>query len=78
MSYIQPVLRMEIQPTVKDVCAVISAVSVYYPGAEEEHYLAGIKEALDKRLAEIEKAKEPSPGIAYLKAEQVDNSSKPL
>ncbi|ASA25429.1 hypothetical protein [Paenibacillus donghaensis] len=52
MAIIRNKLSIEIEPTVPEVCAVISAVMAYYPG-QEVKVLEGIRESLSKRIAEI-------------------------
>jgi hypothetical protein len=46
---VQNKLVIEIEPTVTEVCAVISAVGAFYPG-QEVKFLEGIRAALDERL----------------------------
>jgi len=52
LAVIHNVLRIEISPTVQDVCEVITAVSAYYPN-QEEQVLKGIQDAINKRLKAI-------------------------
>lgn len=56
MAKIQPIIRVEIDPTipVQEICAVISAVVPYQP-EHEEAILMGINEAIGKRLAQLRK-----------------------
>lgn len=56
MAQIQPIVRIEIDPTkpVPEISAVISAVAPYHPG-QEETILMGIQEAIGKRLAQLRK-----------------------
>jgi len=49
-------LTIEIEPTVSDICAVISSVAGYHPG-QEERFLQGIEEAVKRRLDEIKEKK---------------------
>jgi hypothetical protein len=46
---VQNKLVIEIEPTVTEVCAVISAVGAFHPG-QEVKFLEGIRAALDERL----------------------------
>jgi hypothetical protein len=46
---VQNKLVIEIEPTVSEVCAVISAVGTFFPG-QEVKFLEGIRAALDERL----------------------------
>lgn len=59
MAKIQNKLLIEIDPTVSEVCAVISAVTTFYPG-QEEKILEGIKEAIDMRLVELKETIQPN------------------
>lgn len=52
MIKVQSKLVIEISPSANDVCAVISAVSAYHQGKEEQ-YLASIQKAVTDRLAKI-------------------------
>ncbi|MEK4141157.1 hypothetical protein NST48_09395 [Paenibacillus sp. FSL M7-0547] len=52
MAVIRNKLAIEIEPTVPEICAVISAVAVFYPG-QEVKILEGIKKSLDDRLQEL-------------------------
>lgn len=56
MAVIQNVLRIEISPTVQDVCEVITAVVAFYPN-QEETVLQGIQDAINKRLEMIKEGK---------------------
>ncbi|MEF2966088.1 hypothetical protein V3851_09620 [Paenibacillus sp. M1] len=51
---IKPKLMVEIEPNVRDICAVISAALIYYPGQEKE-FLQAIRDSADKRIEELEK-----------------------
>jgi hypothetical protein len=52
--FIKPKLDIQISPTVNDVCAVISAVTAYFPG-EEAKFLEAIVTATERRIKEINK-----------------------
>lgn len=54
MAQVQPIIRIELDPTqpVPEICAVIMAVTPYHPG-QEETMLLGIREAIEKRLAQL-------------------------
>lgn len=56
MAQIQPILKIELDPTkpVPEVCSVISSLVPYHAN-NEEALLKGIKEAIDKRLSHLEK-----------------------
>ncbi|WP_375104656.1 hypothetical protein ACDZ28_10820 [Paenibacillus sp. RS8] len=56
MPLIRNRLAIEMEPTVPEVCAVISAVSAYYPGREVE-FIEGIMKALNDRLLELKETK---------------------
>lgn len=53
---VQNKLVIEIEPTVSEVCSVISAVGAFYPG-QELKYLEGIRAALDERLNNLKPVK---------------------
>lgn len=57
MPVIKNVLKCEIEPTVNDVCALISAVTAFHPGREEK-FLKAINDAVNKRLDEIRQEKD--------------------
>lgn len=54
MAKIQPVVRIEIDPTkpVQEICAVIAAVIPYHPG-KEEMLLKGLAKAIDERIKKL-------------------------
>lgn len=52
MAVIRNKLAIEIEPTVPEICEVISAVITFYPG-QEVRILEGIKKSLDDRLQEL-------------------------
>jgi hypothetical protein len=52
MAIIQNKLEIVISPTVKEVCAVISAVAAFHPGNEAQ-YLQGVRAAVNERLKEL-------------------------
>lgn len=54
MAQIQPVIRIEIDPSepVSEICQVITAVIPYHPN-HEEAILHGVKEAINKRLNQL-------------------------
>lgn len=56
MAIIQNTLKIEIYPTVQDVCEVISAVVAFYPG-QEEQVLQAISDSVTKRIEEIKEGK---------------------
>ncbi|MBP1907064.1 arginine utilization protein RocB [Paenibacillus turicensis] len=56
MAIIIPKLAIEIEPTVSDVCAVITAVQNYYPN-EELKYFEAIQKAIQNRIDEINREK---------------------
>ena len=56
MAVIHNVLRIEISPTVQDVCEVIAAVVAFYPN-QEETVLQSIQDAINKRLEMIKEGK---------------------
>jgi hypothetical protein len=49
-------LIIEMEPSVRDVCALISAVAVFHPG-QETKYLEGIRDALNERLNNLKPVK---------------------
>ncbi|RUT48591.1 hypothetical protein EJP82_01220 [Paenibacillus anaericanus] len=53
MAIIKNILAIEIEPTVLEVCTVISAAAAFYPH-EEDKFLLGVQSAIDKRLSELE------------------------
>lgn len=55
MAIIQNTLKIEIYPTVQEVCEVISAVVAFYPGQEEE-VLQAINDAVGNRLNNIKES----------------------
>ncbi len=61
MAVVQPVVRVEIDPTkpVQEICDVITAIAVFHPG-QEAVILCKLQEAIDKRLEELAKQKEDS------------------
>lgn len=66
MAIIKNILAIEIEPTVSEVCTVISAVASFYP-QEEDKFLLGVQAAIDKRLSELElerKKQNPKEGDA--------------
>ena len=56
MAQVQPIIRIEIDPTqpVPEICAVISSVMPYNNG-HEESILIGVIESIEKRLEKIKK-----------------------
>lgn len=54
MAIINNFLTIEIQPTVPEVCSVISAVTAFYPGKEVE-VLEAIQKAVTERIESIQK-----------------------
>ncbi len=52
MAIIQNTLKIEIYPTVPELCEVINAVLAFYPG-EEEQVLQAVQTAIGKRLDEL-------------------------
>lgn len=58
MLNIRNVLHIEMEPTVQEVCGVISAVTAFYPGKEHE-VLQGIITASQKRLDELNEKDRP-------------------
>lgn len=58
MVIIKNRLAIEMEPTVPEVCAVISAVTSFYPGKEVQ-LLEGIKKALDERIVELQSSSPP-------------------
>lgn len=61
MAKIDAVIRCELNPAdpVNESCAVIHALTANHPGRERA-ILSGIKMAIDKRLAELEKGVDTS------------------
>ncbi|MBW7475959.1 hypothetical protein K0T92_14530 [Paenibacillus oenotherae] len=59
MAHIQPVIKIEIDPTkpVPEICAVIAAVLPYHPG-HEEAILRGVVEAVELRIKQLKGAAE--------------------
>lgn len=55
MAYVKNKLVIEIEPTVDEVCAVMSAVAAFYPG-QEVRFLEGVKAALEERLSILQPA----------------------
>ncbi|MNM25397.1 hypothetical protein D3C81_358410 [compost metagenome] len=68
MAIIQNTLKIEIYPTVQDVCEVISAVVAFYPG-QEEKVLQAIRDATDKRIEEITKKDRPDETVKEIAKE---------
>lgn len=58
MPRLQTLIMAEIDPSrpVTEACAVIDAIVKQNPVAHEESILTGIKEAIDKRLAQMKGA----------------------
>jgi hypothetical protein len=57
MPQIQNLIIAHIDPTnpVPELCAIISAVTPYHPGKEEE-ILRGVQSAIERRLNELKRA----------------------
>jgi len=53
VAVINNFLSIEIQPTVPEVCAVISAVTAFYPG-EEVKVLEAIQKSITERIDSIQ------------------------
>ena len=70
MAHIQPIVRIELDPSrpVPEICHVIMSVMPYHPG-QEEAILRGVQEAIEKRLKQLEKE-------ADADAEQVRKSGR--
>lgn len=52
MAIIHNTLKMEIYPTVPEICSVINAVLAFYPG-QEQQVLQAVQTAIGKRLDEL-------------------------
>lgn len=52
MAIIRNRLTVEMEPTVPEICTIISAVTAFYPG-QEVKILEDIKKSLDNRLQEL-------------------------
>ncbi|MBG9737084.1 hypothetical protein [Paenibacillus alvei] len=63
MAQVQPIIRIELDPLtpVPEICAVIMAVIPYHYG-QEEALLLGIREAIEKRLAQLSKKGDEAGG----------------
>jgi len=61
MALIKNTLKIEIYPTVPEVCEVISAVAAFHPG-KEINVLQAIKDATSKRIEELEQKKSINGG----------------
>ncbi|MNJ25419.1 hypothetical protein D3C77_198640 [compost metagenome] len=57
MAIIQNTLKIEIYPTVPELCEVINAVLAFYPG-QEEQVLQAVQGAINKRLEEIKESEQ--------------------
>lgn len=56
MAKVNPIVRAELDPSqpVPEICAVISAMLPYH-GGQERAVLLGVKEAIERQLAHMEK-----------------------